>query len=82
LIRDPPSIARRVSSPRSLRSSEGDQRQEEKLDAILGAVAPKDAEKILAQIDEHLIASSGDEEWKPVARSARGHPGPYRHWRD
>jgi len=40
-----------VGSPQS---SEGDQRQEQKLDAILRAVAPKDAEKILAQIDDRL----------------------------
>jgi hypothetical protein len=38
-----------VGSPQS---SEGDARQEEKLDAILRVIAPKDADKILAQIDE------------------------------
>jgi hypothetical protein len=40
-----------VASPQS---SEGDHRQEEKLDAILRAVSPKDAEKTIADIDKRL----------------------------
>jgi hypothetical protein len=40
-----------VSSPQS---SEGDHRQEEKLDAILRSVNPKEAEKIIADIDHRL----------------------------
>ncbi|HUR44167.1 MAG TPA: DUF6766 family protein [Aestuariivirga sp.] len=40
-----------VGSPQS---SEGDQRQEEKLDAILRAVVPKDADKLISEIDEKL----------------------------
>ena len=40
-----------VGSPHS---GEGDQRQEEKLDAILRAVAPKEADHIIAEIDSHL----------------------------
>jgi hypothetical protein len=38
-----------VGSPQS---AEGDARQEEKLDAILRAVAPKDADSLIAQIDD------------------------------
>jgi hypothetical protein len=40
-----------VGSPQS---SEGDQRQEEKLDAILRAVVPKEADKLISEIDEKL----------------------------
>lgn len=40
-----------VGSPQS---AEGDLRQEEKLDAILRAVAPNDADRIISEIDEHL----------------------------
>jgi hypothetical protein len=40
-----------VGSPQS---GEGDRRQEEKLDAILRAVSPREAEKIIAVIDEKL----------------------------
>ena len=40
-----------VGSPQS---AEGDQRQEEKLDAILRAVSPNEADRILAAIDEKL----------------------------
>lgn len=39
-----------VGSPQS---REGDERQEAKLDAILRAVAPKDADAIIARLDDH-----------------------------
>jgi hypothetical protein len=39
-----------VGSPQS---REGDERHEEKLDAILRAVAPKEADAIIARLDDH-----------------------------
>jgi hypothetical protein len=53
----------------SPQSKEGDDRMEAKLDAILAAVDPKNAEKLINEIDEEYCGRHTDPRWARRERS-------------
>jgi len=53
----------------SPQSKEGDDRMEAKLDAILAAVDPKNAEKLIEEIDEEYSGRHTDPRWARRERS-------------
>lgn len=56
-----------VGSPQS---KEGDDRMEAKLDAILAAVDPDNADRLLDEIDREYAGRHTDERWQRMAREA------------
>lgn len=57
-----------VGSPQS---KEGDDRMEAKIDAILAAVDPKNADEIIDGIDREYAGRHTDERWQRLAREGR-----------
>jgi hypothetical protein len=58
-----------VGSPQS---KEGDDRMEAKIDAILAAVDPKSADKIIDEIDREYAGRHTDPRWKKLAKPDGG----------